>query len=108
MSLVIRTQPVGLGYYLVDNRAPMPGSAVFEADTYTCTHCQTVVVMNPERKRERYKCRGCDHHICDPCAADRAAGSPCRTFRQLADEVMELAERRLSPRPLGLHMPLKE
>jgi len=90
MTLII-THPTGLGYLEVDNRAADEG--LFQADTYTCTHCQRVVVMNPERKRDRYKCRGCDHHICDPCAADRAAGAPCRTFRQLADEAMEAAER---------------
>lgn len=108
MSIVIRTQPAGLGYYMVDNRAPLPGSQVFEADTYTCTHCQTVVIMNPERKRERYKCRGCDHHICDPCAALRAAGAPCKTFRQFADEVMTTAAAAEALGHLGLHLPSQE
>jgi hypothetical protein len=93
--MLIQTQPVGLGYLQLDNRnAPVPGlPAMFEADTYTCTHCCRVVVMNPERKRERYKCRGCDHHICDPCAAHRAAGGGCKTFKQLADEIMTAAEK---------------
>jgi hypothetical protein len=45
-------------------------------------------VMNPERKRERYKCRGCNHHICDDCAAQRVAGGPCRTMQQRYDEDM--------------------
>lgn len=89
--MLIVTQPSGLGYYEVDNRAA--GAGHFEADTYTCTHCQAVVVMNPERKRERYKCRGCNHHICDGCAAARTAGAPCRTFAQLADEVMTAADK---------------
>lgn len=92
MSLII-TNPTGLGYYQVDNRAA--GFGHFEADTYTCTHCQTVVVMNPERKRERYKCRGCNHHICDPCAVLKTAGLPCKTLAQVADEVLEAASRGL-------------
>lgn len=95
--MLIKTEPTGLGYLEVDNRAsgelPPGTKRHFEADTYTCTHCQRVVIMNPERKRERYKCRGCNHHICDPCAALRAAGAPCKTFAQLADETLEQAIR---------------
>lgn len=88
--------PQGLGYLLLDNRnAPMPGVPLphFEADTYTCSHCQTVVVMNPLRTRERYKCRGCSHHICDPCAAKRAEGAACKTWAQHVDQVLAQAER---------------
>lgn len=93
--MLIRTQPSGLGYLLLDNRAaPVPGvKPMFEADTYTCTHCQRVVVMNPERRRDRYTCRGCNHLICDGCGAARAAGAPCKTFSQLADEILAQAER---------------
>lgn len=92
--LIRNGDPVGLGWLMLDNRnAPVSGLApMFEADTYTCTHCQRVVVMNPERKRERYKCRGCDHHICDPCAAERTAGAPCKTWKQYADEVLTALE----------------
>ena len=89
--MLIQTQPTGLGYLDLDNRNA--GQGRFEADTYTCTHCQRIVVMNPERKRERYKCRGCTHHICDPCAVARTAGAPCRTFAQIADEVLLMAEK---------------
>jgi hypothetical protein len=93
--MLIKTQPSGGGWLLLDNRnAPLPGRpALFEADTYTCTHCQRVVVMNPERKRERYKCRGCDHHICDGCAALRTEGGACRTFSQVADEYLTAHEK---------------
>jgi hypothetical protein len=99
--MLIRTDeqgPSGLGYLLIDNRnAPdVPftmANRLMEADTYTCTHCQRVVVMNPERKRERYKCRGCNHHICDPCAAVRAAGAPCKTFAQVVDEELARVEK---------------
>jgi len=98
--------PRGLGYLEIDHRAtgaPMPPGTPrhFEADTYTCSHCQVIVILNPERKRERYKCGGCNHHICDPCAAKRVAGNPCRTFAQVADEVRERALRQ-SAEPLIL------
>jgi hypothetical protein len=89
--MLVTTQPTNLGYVQLDNRAA--GQGMFEAATYTCTHCNAVVVMNPERTRERYKCRGCDHLICDNCGAARAAGAPCRTRRQIGDEAMEAAVR---------------
>lgn len=95
MSLIITDGlPRGLGYFETDQRgvdAPLPPGIPrhFEADTYTCSHCQRVVVMNPQRKRERYKCNGCTHHICDECAARKFAGEPCRTFAQVVDETLE-------------------
>ena len=84
--------PSGLGYLEIDHRAagnpPMGLPRHFEADTYTCTHCSKVVVMNPSRVRERYKCRGCNHHICDNCAAIRTAGGECKTMQQQYEEAM--------------------
>jgi hypothetical protein len=83
--------PRGLGYVEVDQRncdKPV-GQAYFEAETYTCTHCSRVVVLNPQRVRERYKCKGCTHHICDECAAEVVAGAPCKTMQQKYEEHME-------------------
>ena len=99
MTLLITDgQPRGLGYLEIDHRAsdaPPPGvQRHFEADTYTCSHCQRVVVMNPMRKRERYKCNGCSHHICDDCAALRATGAPCKTWAQVVDEAASALNRR--------------
>lgn len=86
-------QPEGLGYLLIDQTAAgipvFGGNPKFEADTYTCTHCNYVVVMHPERTRERYKCRGCSHHICDNCAAKRFAGEACKTQQQKFEEEYE-------------------
>ena len=86
MTLII-TQPTNLGYFQRDERAS--GGENFEAPTYTCTHCERVVVMHPERKRERAYCTGCNHMICDGCGAARAAGAPCRTYAQHLDELAE-------------------
>ena len=77
-----------LGYLIVDHRAS-PGlpedvarrsgydpslvkeGKVFEADTYTCAHCKSTVVMNKERSRKREECRKCsNHYICDWCYAE--------------------------------------
>lgn len=43
--------------------------ALFEADTYTCPHCGTVVIKNPARIRARETCRKCNSFICDACYA---------------------------------------
>jgi hypothetical protein len=94
------------GYFLLDHRdspglsdaeivdAGLPvgaGRRQFEAPTYTCSHCQFVVVMNPKRNRERAYCKGCDHYICDACGAERARTGLCRTFKQLIDETINAA-----------------
>lgn len=107
MLILTDSEPRGLGYLEVDQRnveAALPPGAVryFETDTYTCTHCSSVVILNPNRKRERYKCAGCQHHICDECAAKRIAGEPCRTFLQVANEALEQAARQPNPSPLIL------
>ena len=74
------------------------GRGLFEAATITCSHCQTVVVKNPFRTRERAYCAKCDHYLCDNCGAIRAAnGGECRSFKQLVEETQEqaaLAEQR--------------
>lgn len=74
------------GYLLIDNRfgpgvtaefirstgkwAPVVGEgATYESATVTCTHCGTIVVLNPDRTRPRSYCRRCDAYICDGCAA---------------------------------------
>jgi hypothetical protein len=96
------------GYLLIDNRGgpgfsdqigqaanlpPGAGRGQFEAPTYTCSHCQTVVVLNPMRNRERAYCPKCDHYICDTCGTIRALnGGQCKTFRQVIEEVQEAAD----------------
>lgn len=100
MSKSLRNQE---GYFLLDHRHanPVPdelviaaglpagaGRGLFEAPAFTCRHCQRVVVMNPNRTRERHYCRGCDHLICDGCAAVKAVTHKCRTFDQLVDDLL--------------------
>jgi hypothetical protein len=96
--MLIKTQDTGGGYLMLDHRAspelpPGVRSPLAEFDTYTCRHCCRVVVMNPDRTRERYKCRGCNHMLCDGCGAIRAAGAACRTFTQLIDEFQQQVDR---------------
>ena len=51
------------GWLLTDNRAS--GGLKLELPTITCVHCNCVVVLNPERRRERNWCRKCDAYVCD-------------------------------------------
>lgn len=96
------------GYLLIDHRAgcgldgvtlpagaiPVKAGATFESATVTCSHCQNVVVLNPDRSRSRGYCPKCDHFVCDGCEAARvASGGFCKPFNQLADEVQERALR---------------
>lgn len=36
-----------------------------EFHTLTCCHCNRVVVLKPERARERGWCAKCNHYVCD-------------------------------------------
>lgn len=91
------------GYFLLDHREspgmpdevavniglwPGAGRGVTEAPSYTCKHCQRIIIMNPKRNRERVFCRGCNHLICDDCGAERARTMRCRTFDQYVDELL--------------------
>lgn len=79
------------------------GCGMFEAPTYTCTHCSRVVVTNPLRNRERAYCPKCDHYICDGCGAVRVAnGGECKTVAQLFDELSEVALKKESNTLLGV------
>jgi hypothetical protein len=51
------------GYLMNDNRAS--GGRLVEMKTFTCAHCNAVVVMHPERTRPREYCRKCDAIVCD-------------------------------------------
>ena len=104
MLLITDGLPRGLGYVEVDNRASgmPPGKSHFEADTYTCTHCSRVVILNPQRKRDRYKCSGCNHHICDTCAGDMVAGAKCETMQQKYEKYLEQVSRQVLHSPIIL------
>jgi len=43
------------------------GEKLYEAKTNHCSHCGTVVIMNPHRTRERSYCQACNKYICDNC-----------------------------------------
>lgn len=81
----------GASFLMIDNR--MTGGGLIEADTYTCSHCQRVVVVNPQRTRERGFCRKCDHTICDECVATMHLTLTCVPIAKVFDELQEGALR---------------
>ncbi len=89
------------GYLLIDNRfgpgvsaefiratgkdAPIvPEGRMYESATITCSHCHTIVILNPDRSRPRNYCRTCDHYICD----NPGCNSGCKPLKH----VLELAQ----------------
>lgn len=73
------------GYLLVDNRAAGLGFSEFA--TFTCKHCHRVAVKEPDKSFTF--CRGCEHLICAPCAAEKHKTGLCRTFEQKIDEILK-------------------
>lgn len=82
------------GYLQIDNRAApaspatrdLPGGigsgALLELDTFSCVHCQRVVLKNPLRLRPREVCMKCMAVVCDTCAP-----LDCRPFQKLIDDL---------------------
>lgn len=98
------------GYLLIDNRnspgvseellratgkdfAFAPPGKLFESATVTCSHCNAVVVLNPDRTRPRGYCAKCDHYVCD----HPACGLECTPFKQILEDLQNEAVNRLVP-----------
>ena len=65
------------------------GKGLYESATYTCNHCQRVVILEPRRTRERAFCRKCSSRICDGCETIRAKTFECKPMAQVIDEALE-------------------
>lgn len=73
---------------------PGAGQKLFESSTFTCSHCETVVVMNPDRSRSRGYCPKCDHLVCDGCEARRvASGGVCYPFKAMCQDLLEMIDK---------------
>lgn len=90
------------GYFLMDHRNspgvpdeivvaqgldPCAGKRVFESATFTCSHCEAVIVKNPNRSRERAWCKKCDHYICDGCGAELHKTGICYPFKAMVEDL---------------------
>ena len=87
------------GYLLVTNS--VPGMPTYESATITCSHCCRIVVLNPDRSRERGYCSKCDGYVCDQCNLQRTLTGVCKPFVQIVEETQERAA--LTEQRLGVH-----
>jgi hypothetical protein len=96
------------GYMLIDHRnspgvadevmtqglIPGAGRGIFESPTFTCSHCEAVVIMNPNRSRARGYCRKCDHYVCDACEAERVRTGICYPFKSMVLDLLNEADKK--------------
>jgi hypothetical protein len=73
------------------------GGQVLEAPVIACAHCQAIVIVNPDRQRERGWCSRCDKYLCDECVGLMRVTLECRSFARRLDRVQEETERGVSP-----------
>lgn len=70
----------------------------FEAPTITCSHCEQVLVVNPNRTRARGYCTGCDHYICDVCTyAREVRREACAHIARLTEAIQEAGLKAAAP-----------
>lgn len=94
------------GYLLIDHSAgdgitqeqarqgptgtiPVPAGKKFEGPWFKCGHCfpnSRIVVMNPNRTRDRGYCPKCDRYVCDECETTRVLTGECRTNKRALDD----------------------
>ena len=99
------------GYLMVDHRASPGLSAddisrmrinpalalqlsegkMLEVPTATCSHCQAIVLLNPNRVRDRALCLKCYNYICDGCNVALVHGKDCKPWAKVVDEIHEEA-----------------
>lgn len=81
---------------------PVPAGQIFKAATFNCSHCETLVVINPKRIRARGYCPKCDHDVCDFCEGERIRTGVCRPMKQIIEEFQEAAVKGTPPPKLIL------
>lgn len=69
------------------------GQAKFESSTFTCSHCEAVVVMNPDRSRERGYCKKCDHLLCDKCETIKVKTGKCYPYKAMVQDILNAIDR---------------
>lgn len=87
------------GELVIDHRAspglnhPKLGEGSFyQSATATCAHCNSIVVLRPDRSRPRGYCRKCDDYICDACVAKME----CDPFTKKLDDELDRIEKLIS------------
>lgn len=79
------------GYVMIDHRnspgipGGVPAGVTFEAPTLQCCHCGTIVIVNPNRTRQRHYCANCDEYVCDNANCILV----CTPFKKHLDDIQE-------------------
>ena len=81
------------------------GKGLYESATYTCSHCNAIVVIEPKRTRERGFCRKCNSRVCDACETIRAKTFECKTMAETIEEVLEQTVKQSDPASSILLLP---
>lgn len=83
--IIDHTDSPGITPEQAQGRGPAVGKGeLWRSATYSCVHCQAVVIINPLRTRARGYCQKCDDYQCDACAA-----FPCLPFAKVIDAALE-------------------
>ena len=89
------------GTLIIDHRAGDPGPSMrgpgtrrglYESATITCHGCHAIVVLRPERTREKAWCFKHDKYLCDRCAI-LAKVHGCKPLTQVLDDLQTKAVR---------------
>ena len=97
----VKSQRSREGTLIIDHRAGDPGPSMagpftrkglYESATVTCHGCHAIVVLRPNRSRERYWCWKHDKYLCDTCAI-RAKVHGCKPLNQVLDDLQTKAVR---------------
>lgn len=60
------------------------GAGRYEADTFSCAHCNRVIHVPARSQGDEYFCRNCMARICSPCA-----DHPCIPFMKKIEQAEE-------------------
>lgn len=85
-------QPLGLENPILPGVGALPKSSVVRFSSYTCNHCNTVVMTNPMRTRPREWCSHCNRYICDRCGAVMAKTGECVPMAKIVAQAQRAAE----------------
>jgi hypothetical protein len=91
------------GYLLIDHRnspgvspelvraggvhIPTVGAGqMFESAVLACAHCQSILILNPNRTRPRGYCRKCDAYVCDNPQCNAECTPQAKTFDRMQEQ----------------------
>ena len=65
---------------------PQEAGKLTQLVTKKCQHCPRIVVLNPDRVRQRGYCPKCDGFVCDDCETNRVLTGKCTPWKKVIDD----------------------